>query len=202
MSSGESEGEMMRKGHLSLLLGAGLLMAFGGLASASGEGGHGGELNWADFFTRALVFGVLVGLIVKLARKPITAFFSSRREQIGKLLAELELKLKEADAKSSEYKARLAALEVETSKIIAEYVAEGEAEKQRIIESATKQADYIREQAQLAIQQEVKAARESLQEEIAELSVAAAEELLRKSIQADDQDRLVRDFMTRVVEAR
>ncbi|NLI80235.1 MAG: F0F1 ATP synthase subunit B [Deltaproteobacteria bacterium] len=187
---------------MSLLLGAGLLLALSGLASASGEGGHGAHLNWADFFTRTLVFAVLVGLIVKLTRKPIAGFFSSRKEQIQKLLAELEVKIKEAEEKSSEYAAKLAALDAEASKIMAEYVAEGEAEKQRIIDSAKRQADYIREQAQIAIQQEIKAARESLQGEIADLSVAAAEELLRKSIAGDDQERLVREFMTRVAEAK
>jgi F-type H+-transporting ATPase subunit b len=54
----------------------------------------------------------------------------------------------------------------------------------------------------LAAQQEVKAARDKLQEEVAALSIAAAEEILRKKMRADDQDRLVKDFMTRVVEAK
>lgn len=193
---------MMRKGCLSLLLGAGLPAVLSGVALAAGGEDHGGGLNWADFFTRVLVFGVLVGGLVKIAKKPVVSFFSSRREQIQKLLAELELRQKEAEEKNAEYRAKLAALEDETKKIVAELVAEGEAERQRIIESANKQADYIKEQAQLAIQQEIKAAKETLQEEIAELSVAAAEEILRKNVQKDDQDRLVRDFMTRVVEAK
>ena len=192
----------MRRGCLSLLVGAGGLLAFNGLASASAEGGHGGGLNWADFFTRLLVFAVLLGLMVKLTKKHIVNFFSSRRAQIQGLLAELEAKQKEAEERNAATKAKLAALEEETRKIIGEMVAEGEAERQRIVDAATKQAEYIKDQAQLAIQQEAKAARESLQREIADLSVAAAEELLRKSIQADDQDRLVRDFMTRVVEAK
>lgn len=192
----------MRRGCLSLLVGAGVLLAFNGLASASAEGGHGEGLNWADFFTRLFVFAVLVGLMVKLTKKHIVNFFSSRRAQIQGLLAELEAKQKEAEERNTATKAKLAALEEETRKIVAEMVAEGEAERQRIVDAATKQAEYIKGQAQLAIQQEAKAARESLQREIADLSVAAAEELLRKSIQADDQDRLVRDFMTRVVEAK
>ena len=70
------------------------------------------------------------------------------------------------------------------------------------MQSAQKQADYIKQQAQLAIEQEVKAARESLREEIGDLTVAAAEAMVRKNLGPADQDRLVRDFMTRVVEAK
>ena len=68
--------------------------------------------------------------------------------------------------RSAEFKAKLAALEDETKKIVAELVAEGEVERQKIIDAAHKQADYIKQQAQLAIQQEIKAAKESLQEEV------------------------------------
>jgi F-type H+-transporting ATPase subunit b len=108
----------------------------------------------------------------------------------------------DAEKRSAEYKAKLAALEDETKKIVAELVADGEAERQKIIDAAHKQADYIKQQAQLSIQQEIKAAKDSLQEEVGELTVAAAEKILRKNLQPGDQDRLVRDFMTRVVEAK
>ena len=54
----------------------------------------------------------------------------------------------------------------------------------------------------MTIQQEVKSAKEKLQAEIAELSVAAAEDILRKNIEAQDQQRLVQEFMKKVVEAK
>lgn len=170
-----------------------------GLAS---EGGHEAHLNWWDFFLRVLNVGILVVVLFKLAKKPVGDFFTSRREEIRDMLADLESKKKEAEAKNAEYRAKLGELEIETRKIVDELIAEGEAEKAKIIASAEKQAEYIRQQARIAIQQEVKAAREHLQEEIGDLSVAAAEEILRKNLQPNDQDRLIRDFMTRVVEAK
>jgi len=187
----------------SLLLAAGLLVVLDGAAwAAGGGGGEGHGLNWTDFALRFLNFAILAAILAKLLKKPITGFFSSRRESIKSLLAELELKRREAEQKTAEYKARLAALEEETKKIVDELIAEGQLERQKIVEGAHRQAEYLRQQAQLAVQQEIKAARESLQEEIAELSVAAAEEILRKKMKADDQDRLVREFMTKVVEAK
>jgi F-type H+-transporting ATPase subunit b len=199
-----TRGEKMRAKGLSVLLGLGLFLAFQGVVWASEAGGHGDghALNWTDFLLRTLNFAILVAILVKLLKKPISNYFASRREEIQKLLAELEIKKQEAEKKSAEYRAKMASLEDETKKIVSEMIGEGEAERQRIIESAQRQAEYIRQQAQIAVQQEVKAARESLQEEISEMSVAAAEEVLRKSMQADDQTRLVKDFMTRVVEAK
>jgi len=193
--------EMRVKGVLPLLCAASLL-ALQGICWASEGGGHGSHLNWTDFTYRLVAFVILVAILVKLLKKPISSFLSSRREGIQELLAELESKRLEAEQRSSEYQAKLAALEGETKKIVADLIAEGEAERQKIIESAQKQADYIKQQAQLAIQQEIKAAREGLREEIGDLTVAAAEAIVRKNLKPADQDRLVRDFMTRVVEAK
>jgi F-type H+-transporting ATPase subunit b len=194
----------MKAKSVSLLVTAALLLAVQGVAWCSGgeasQGGH--ALNWADFLFRLLNFGIMLAILVWLLKKPAGNFFTSRREDIKKLLAELESKRTEAEAKGAEYQAKLAALEVETKAIVSELIMEGETEKKKIIEAAERQAVYLKEQAKLAAQQEIKAARDGLQAEISELSVTAAETLLRKNIKADDQERLVRDFMTKVVEAK
>jgi F-type H+-transporting ATPase subunit b len=200
MDRGGAGGRQIDKGWLGLALA--IAAGFGSTATAwaSGAGGH--ELPWADFAFRVLNFSILLAVLVKLLKKPLAGFFVSRRDGIEKLLAETEQKRQDAEEKCAAYKARLDVLEGETAKILAEYVREGEAEKQKIIEAAERQALYLKQQAQIAIQQEVKAAKKSLQTEIGELSVAAAEELLRKKIGSKDQQRLVRDFMTKVVEAK
>lgn len=191
----------MRARGLSLFLGGEMLLAFEGVALAS-EAGGGHGLNWWDFTLRSVNFIILVLILGKLLKKPISNFFTSRRENIKLLLAELNEKQAQADAKAAEYRSRLSLLEDETRKIVSELITEGEAERQRILEGANRQAEYVRQQAQLAIQQEIKAARESLQEEVANLSVSAAEDILRKNIKSEDQDRLIKDFMMRVVEAK
>ena len=194
-------GDEMKKKCLTVLLGAGLLVAWCGVALASEGGGGDHGLNWFDFSLRFLNFAILLAILIKLLKKPIGSFFSTRRQDIQAMLAELEQKKQEAERTAAEYQQKMAALEGETQKIVAELVSEGGAERLKIIQSAERQADYIRQQAQVAIQQEVKAAKEKLQEEISELSVAAAEEILRENMQAEDQGRLVQDFVTKVTDA-
>jgi len=178
-----------------------LFFAFQGSAWASeAEGGH--HLNWTDFTYRTIAFLILAGFLVKVLRKPLANFLNSRRDEIQRMLKELETKTAEAQKKNAEFQVRLASLEQDTKKIVDELIADGEAEKKKIIEAAQRQADYIQQQAHIAIQQEVQAARDSLKDEVAEMSVSAAEEILKKKMKPNDQGRLVREFMTMVVEAK
>ncbi len=181
-----------------LLLG----FVFAAVAMAA-EGGHGGgSAQLKDFLYRVLNFSILVGVMYYITKKPLANFLANRRESIRRTLQELELKKAEAEKKYEEYQGKLAALDEETRKIIEEYILEGEREKQKIIEAAKKQAQYIKEQAQFAIRQEVKLAKADLQQEIAEMTVKTAEEILRKNIKKKDHARLIDEFRKKVVKAK
>ena len=194
-------GKIMRSRHFASLLGVVLYFAWLSNALASeAEGGH--HLNWVDFAYRTVAVVIVAAILVKLLRKPAANFLNSRREEIQRLLSELEAKTSEARAEYSQVRAKLASLEEDTKKIVDELIAEGEAERKKIIETAHREAEYIQQQAQVAIQQEIQAARDSLKDEVAELSVAAAQDIIQKQMQAEDQQRLVREFMTKVVEAK
>jgi F-type H+-transporting ATPase subunit b len=181
-------------------LGAGglLVLLWAGMVWAS----EGGASKWPDFWYRVLNFVLMAGILVFVARKPIREFFAKRTQTIANTLTELEAKKKEAEKTYQDYKQRLAELDKETARILDEYRAQGEAEKARIIAAAEKSATEIRAQADRAIQQEIAGATLALKREIAELSVAAAEKVLKERIGKEDHLRLVKDFTTKVVEAK
>ena len=194
--------KMMRSRYFAPLAGTVIYFALLSNALASeDEGGH-HHLNWTDFGYRTAAFVILVVVLVKLLRKPIANFLNARRDEIKRLIAELDAKTAEARAEQARVRTKVASLEQETKKIVDELIAEGEAEKKKIIEAAHRQAEYIQQQAEIAIEQEILAARDSLRNEVADLSVAAAQDLIQKKMKADDQQRLVREFMTKVVEAK
>ncbi len=186
--------------NVTLVIGLGIVLYAGGAWASGGEGGHG--LNWMDFLLRVINTSILVAILYKLLKKPVTNYFRSRRENIQKLLEEMEKQREEAERRCAEYKAKLALLDKETEKILQEYIAQGEREKAKIIEAAERQANYIKQQARLAIQQEVKAAKDELREEVAELTVKAAEDILRQKMDMGDHERLVEEFLVKVVEAK
>jgi len=195
-------GKMLRSRQFAPLVGT--VLYFGSLTSAwaaEAEGGH-HHLNWTDFTYRTVAIVIVVAVLIKLLKKPVANFLTSRREEIQRLLSELELKIAEAKAEQASAQAKFASLEEDTRKIVNELIAEGEAEKQKIIEAAHRQAEYIQQQAEIAVQQEVQTARDSLRGEVADLSVAAAQDIIEKKMKAEDQQRLVREFMIKVVEAK
>jgi F-type H+-transporting ATPase subunit b len=174
-----------------------------GVAWAAEGGEHAGPSMWPDFWQRVLNFGIMVAVLVFVFKKlDLKGFFTKRTEKIANTLNELETKKKEAEETYEGYRKRLDELEKETEKILQEYTEQGEREKAKIIANAEKAAAEIRQQTELAIQQEIKSAKDELKREIADLSVTAAEALLKEKIEDDDQQNLVDDFMTKVMEAK
>lgn len=194
-------GKIMKSGLFASL--AGVVLSLTWLTTAFAAEAEAAEpLNWTDFAYRVVATTIVVVVLVKLLKKPIATFLSSRREEIQRLLAELETKTAEARAEHARVQEKLATLEAETRKIVDELITEGEAEKQKIIEAAHREADYIQQQAQIAIEQEIQAARDRLKDEVIDLSVEAAENIIEKKMKAEDQKRLVSEFMSKVVEAK
>jgi F-type H+-transporting ATPase subunit b len=176
-----------------------MALLFTGIAWAS----EAGPSMWPDFWQRVLNFAIMAAVLIFVFKKfNLKGIFTKRTESIANTLSELETKKKEAEKTYEEYKARLSQLDKETDRILQDYVEQGEREKARIIANAEKAAAEIREQTDVAIEQEIKRAKEGLQREIAELSVTAAEVLLKEKIGDVDQKKLVDDFMNKVVEAK
>ncbi len=183
--------------------------AYASEATTHGEEGHGGETaahggdssaKLMDLLYRTICFGVVFLGLFFLLRKVIPQFLSNRRESIKQELDELEKKKKDTEAMLGDFRKKLKEIESERESIIAEYVKEGEAEKEKIIEQAKIMGERIEEQARWTIDQEVKRAKTDLRSEIAELAAAMAEEVIRKNIGEEDEKRLVDEYLEKVVE--
>lgn len=175
-------------------------------ATVHGEAAHEEHAEHAvpigDLWKRAINFVILAGALYYVLRKPAKQFFSNRTESIKRTLEELERQKNEAENKYEEYRQKLLALEKEKGKIIQDFINEGEAEKAKIIEKANLTATHMKQEADVAIQQEIKNAKKVIREEIAELSAKMAEDLLKKHIKDSDQQRLVDEYLAKVVEAK
>jgi F-type H+-transporting ATPase subunit b len=172
------------------------------LASSGGEHGDSGFNKTADFIYRIFNFVVLVGALFFLLRKPVGKAFAARTEGIREKLADLEQQKAEAEKMQAEYKEKLGLLQEETAKIVDSYIEAGEKAKAQIIEEAKKAADKMRENATAAIQHEFDRAKAEIQGEIVTESVAAAHKLIQAQIDTDDQNRLVDEYIAKVVVAQ
>lgn len=168
--------------------------------ASSGGGEHGAEVTgWliTDSY-RVMNFAVLAAGLFFLLRKPATEFFKSRTTDIEKQLSELNAKKNAAEVALAEYNEKLALLENETDKIVAQYIEQGEASKKRILEEAKKAAVKLEEQAQRNIAYEFGKAKKQLQDEVISQALDKAEEIVKKSISSDDQEKLVDEYLGKV----
>ena len=178
------------------------LFIFAGIALASSGGEHGAAApkGWVATDTyKVMNFAVLAIALFYIARKPVAEFFSSRVKGIKDELADLEEKKAAAEKSLAEYAQKMASLDQETKSIVDSYVRQGEEAKQRILAEAEAQAAKLEETAKRNIEQEFKAAKLKLQQEIAEKALEQAESLVKNSINSEDQDRLVDEYLDKVV---
>lgn len=183
------------------VLGTSLVLGVCSFAWAAGGGGHGEVHNsWLSGDTwKAMNFVVLALAAFFIAKKPVAQFFSSRAKGIEQEIKELETKKAEAEKKLAEYQAKFKNLDQESKQIVEDYIKQGEEAKKRIIAEAEAQAEKLEDMAKRNIEQEFKSAKAKLQQEVAEKAMEKAESLIMASISSEDQDKLVDDYLKKVV---
>ena len=170
------------------------------VAYASEGGGHEDTVKlWIDFAWRIFDFAILVGFLYWAAAKKIKEFFFDRRDNIKATIEEKITEKEETEKKFREYSLRLDKATEEIKGIFEMIKAQGLTEKEKIIEDAKKAAAKMIEDTQARMEQELKAARNQLRSEAAELSVAMAEELLKKNINQELHENMVKDYLDKVV---
>ena len=174
-----------------------------GIVFSASNAGHGtGEIHnsWLTIDTwKTLNFLILVIGIFFVVKKPATNFFSSRIKDIENKINDLEEKKIDAQKQLAEYKKQFEDLEQESKQIVDDYIKQGQASKKIILEHAKIQAQKLEDTAKHNIEQEFKLAKEKLQKEIAGQAVKKAKTMIETQISSEDQDKLVDDYLKKVV---
>ena len=144
-----------------------------GVAMASSEG-DGKAKGWVSTDTyRVMNFSVLAIGLFLLVRKPASNALNARIKGIKDQLSELEAKKKDAEKTLKAYDKKFSLLEQE--------------------------AEKLEEQARRNIEHEFKQAKLKLQKDIIEKALVKAEALITDKITAEDQDKLVDEYLKKVV---
>lgn len=172
------------------------------LCWASGGGGEheGGGIGWTmTDWARILNFTVLVSVLFFLLRKMVAEVLKKRIESISDELKTLETRRSEAEMSLKACLERVAGLEAETSRIVESYKKQGEEARSRILEEARKSAERLEVQAKRNIEHEFENARKSIRDEIISEALVKAEAIIRSGINSSDHDRLVDEYLKKVV---
>ncbi len=174
--------------------------------AVSADGGHGaskvsGSLSAEkvkDLGWRIVNFIALMIILVKYAAKPIGAGLASRQKKIKSEIEELQQKRADAEKSYNDFQAKLASVESEIDKIVDRAIAQAAIEKVKIIEKAEQAANDIKRSAEMAIQNELTEARRTLKNEVADQAAVMAEKLIVNNLTADDQVKIIDNYLAKV----
>ncbi len=145
------------------------------LALAAGDGGHAPEAPpTLQLIATIINFCLFIGILVYFGRKPVREFFLNRRDDVVANIEESKRLREEAEAKLREYTERVDAFDAERQKMLDEYRAIGEAEREKIVADATVQAARIRSDAEARAGHEARQARGGVHGDIVERAVELA----------------------------
>jgi len=148
-----------------------------------------------SFLVKLFNFAVMVGILVKFAGKPIKNALRARRDAVKEKVDESNRLIQEAEQLKKTYEAKLGELDKEIEAFRKAAIAEAEQEKARIVAEARALADRIRQQAELAYNQEMKDAMTSVQAQIARRTLEAAETTVKQLFKKEDHDKMVDEFI-------
>jgi F-type H+-transporting ATPase subunit b len=167
------------------------------------EGGHGaasGPKGWVATDTyRVINFAVLAAALIYLLRKPISQALAGRIDGIREQLETLEAKKQEAETQLAQYSEKLSQMDQEAKKILANYIQQGEDTKARLIEQAKLAAEKLEAQAKRNIEHHFQQAKLKLQSELIDKALVKAEAMIKDGISDKDQERLVEEYLDKVV---
>jgi F-type H+-transporting ATPase subunit b len=140
-------------------------------------------------------FAILAILMVLLWIKVLRPLLDKRANDIAAALKLAEATKADAEAKLAEYEQKVSDLDSRVAVIRERLKAEALDEKARIIADAEEQATRLSEQVRTTAAQELKKAKIAIREEIAELSVEAAREILAKEVKSEDEERITGEYL-------
>jgi len=128
--------------------------------------------------------------------KPVINFLSARKEKIASQLSNAEIKLADANKLKAEYEQKLKSIEAERNQILDNARSRAKENEKQIITEAKKEAETLKNRAMLDIQREQEKAKDDIKNQIIDISSAMAEIFISKSIDKNEQNKLIEEVIS------
>jgi F-type H+-transporting ATPase subunit b len=142
-----------------------------------------------------LVFGLTMFVLWKVAFPRIAEALDKRTRMIEDSIDSAEKTKREADQLLAEYRERLSDARGQADEIVARARRTAEAAENETIAEARAKREEMMAQTRRDIETETRRAIQQIRAEVADLTVLATEKVTRKSLDSDDQKRLVEEAL-------
>jgi F-type H+-transporting ATPase subunit b len=171
-----------------------LLWASPALAAAEGQGGlltpEGGLMFWT-----LLVFGIVLAALYWFAYPHILGAVEAREQRIRELLSAAARDREEAQALLEQQRREHEELRAQAQEIFAEARNSGERTREELLAQARREQAEMLERARRDIAAEIELAMDQVRRDTVELAIAAAEKLVQRNLDDEQNRRLVREFL-------
>jgi F-type H+-transporting ATPase subunit b len=145
-----------------------------------------------------ITFLVLLGILYKVAWKPVLAMIEKREKTIQDSLDSAQTAQEEAEKLLTEHQELIRSAEQEAQKLIRENRELAEKSRQEIIAQAQKSAHELLVKAKADIEKEKDAALMSLRSEVADLAISATRKIIGESMDEAKQRDIVEEYIRKI----
>lgn len=149
-------------------------------------------------FWTIVCFLVVLFVLKKYAFGPIQQQIDQRRERIESAITEADNARAEARNLLEEHKKLIGRAKTESEEILAEARRVADAQRERVREETEEDRQRRLEETKRQIEQATVQALGQIREEVGQLSLLAAEKITRKSLNEEDQKRLIDEALSEI----
>lgn len=161
-----------------------------------------GSVNWGDALYQLFIFFILLALLRKWAWGPIVKMMKDREEYIANEIDTAEKNRKDAEKYLEEQREEIKKAREEAQSIVENAKKISEAQGADIVSAARSEAERVKNSALAEIQREKEQAVIALREQVASLSVLIATKVIEKELDEKEQEKLISEYLKEVGEAR
>lgn len=153
------------------------------------------DVSFGLIFWSTITFLLLLIVLKKYLWGPLLENLDRRESTIHDAMKKAEEAQQKSEKTLEEYNSKLAEARDEVRKIIASGKESAERTKADIIEEANKRSASLVEKAKKEISAEKAEALNEIKKAVVDISILAAEKMIKKNLSADDQMKLIEDTM-------
>lgn len=162
----------------------------------------GAAFNGGDILFQLVMFIVLLALLKRFAWGPLMGIMKQREEHIGNEIDAAEQSRSEANKLLEEQRSLLKEARNEAQQLIENAKKQGDVQREEIIAAARAESDRLKESAKIEIEQQKEKAVAAIREQVASLSVLIASKVIEKELSAEDQEKLINEYIQEAGEER
>lgn len=173
-------------------------------AEHSGHGEHHGKLTLkeittgehsVEFWGSVVNFALLVILIVRMGKKPVSAFLGTRRDGIERGISEAAEVKRAAEAAFNTYNERMKSLDAELAKLRKDVAEAAERDRTRIVAEANEGVARLKAETAALVQRQAEQLEAQIRREVVQAATEASEKAVRELTNPEDQQRLADTFV-------